>query len=97
MLITPTEITYYIYWKCLILLIAFAIKIYRNKYENHFKLEKGTPPTPGIYFVALQLGQSIGRYDFMLWSGEVWETDQQVEIIAYIDADDIKTALSLEY
>ncbi|HDM8203427.1 hypothetical protein [Vibrio harveyi] len=59
--------------------------------------KKGTPPTPGIYFVALQLGQSIGRYDFMLWSGEVWETDQQVEIIAYIDADDIKTALSLEW
>ncbi|ELY1990470.1 hypothetical protein SL034_005622 [Vibrio harveyi] len=59
--------------------------------------KKGTPPTPGIYFVALQLGQSIGRYDFMLWSGEVWETDQQVEIIAYVDADDIKTALSPEW
>ncbi|EGR2183702.1 hypothetical protein HJ171_19015 [Vibrio parahaemolyticus] len=59
--------------------------------------KKGTPPTPGIYFVALKLGQSIGRYDFMLWSGEVWETDQQVEIIAYVDADDIKTALSPEW
>ncbi|TOH03341.1 hypothetical protein CGI90_24625 [Vibrio parahaemolyticus] len=50
-----------------------------------------------MYFVALKLGQSIGRYDFMLWSGEVWETDQQVEIIAYVDADDIKTALSPEW
>ncbi|HDM8184985.1 TPA: hypothetical protein P0E26_001678 [Vibrio harveyi] len=58
--------------------------------------KKGTPSTPGIYFVALQLGQSIGRYDFMLWSGEVWETDQQVQIIAYVDANDIKTALSPE-
>ncbi|MEZ9081962.1 hypothetical protein [Vibrio harveyi] len=27
----------------------------------------------------------------------MWETDQQVEIIAYVDADDIKTALSPEW
>ncbi|WP_104403489.1 hypothetical protein [Vibrio penaeicida] len=58
------------------------------------KWNKEKPSTPGIYFTAIKLGEGLGRYDFLLWSGDVWETDQKVEVIAYVDADEIKRVLS---
>ncbi|EGU57653.1 hypothetical protein VINI7043_07565 [Vibrio nigripulchritudo ATCC 27043] len=54
----------------------------------------GKPEVAGIYFVAIKLGEGIGRYDFLLWSGREWETDQKAEIIAFVDADEVKRVLN---
>ncbi|KJY97385.1 hypothetical protein [Pseudoalteromonas ruthenica] len=55
------------------------------------------PKEPGIYFVAIKLGPDLGVYDFLLWSGSNWETDQKGKIIAHVSANTLKEALDISW
>ncbi len=55
------------------------------------------PKQPGIYFAAIKLGPAAGVYDFLLWSGCEWETDQKGLVIAHIDASTLKNSLDISW
>lgn len=51
---------------------------------------KSNPKVPGIYLAAIKLGKAAGVFDFLVWSGEQWETDESGEIIAHVDVNTLK-------
>lgn len=53
------------------------------------------PTKPGIYFVAVKLGPAAGVYDFLLWSGNQWETDQKGQVIAHVEANRLTGVLDI--
>lgn len=55
------------------------------------------PTKPGIYFVAVKLGPAAGVYDFLLWSGDEWETDQKGKIIAHVAANTLKEVFDIAW
>lgn len=59
--------------------------------------EFDAPKQSGIYFVAIKLGPAAGVYDFLLWSGSKWETDQKGKVIAHVAANTLKEALDIPW
>lgn len=55
------------------------------------------PDTPDLYFVAFKLGPAAGVYDFILWNGDTWETDQQGQVIAHVSVNTLKDALNIQW
>ena len=56
----------------------------------------GEPLNQGLYFVAIKSG-NVGVYDFVIWSGNCWETDEKGEVIAHIDAHKLIGSLDIEW
>lgn len=59
--------------------------------------EVGNPSLPGLYFVAVKMGEYAGVYDFMVWDGKTWESDHPVNIIAFVDIQKFKNALNVKW
>jgi hypothetical protein len=54
---------------------------------------KGAPTTPGIYFVAIELGAQWGEYDFAKWSNAAWEHAAPDSILAWLPIELMVSAL----
>lgn len=58
---------------------------------------KGTPKEIGQHFVAVQVGQGAGWYDFMDWDGEKWNCRSTEEIIAFLSLQDFVKQLKIKW
>ncbi|GAA6167564.1 hypothetical protein [Sessilibacter corallicola] len=58
---------------------------------------KSDPKVPGIYLAAIKLGEAAGVFDFLVWSGEQWETDEGGEIIAHVDVNTLKRQFDIPW
>ena len=55
------------------------------------------PSLLGLYFVAVKYGEGAGVYDFLEWDGKKWNTNYAGEVVAYVDLQDFKNSLEVEW
>ncbi len=59
--------------------------------------QQGKPQENGLHFVAVQVGDGAGWYDFLEWDGEKWSCRPTEEIIAFMSLQDMIGQLKIEW
>jgi hypothetical protein len=65
--------------------------------RHSMKWAKGAPNEIGQHFVAVQVGQGAGWYDFMEWDGEKWACRPTEAVIAFMSLQDLVQQLKIEW
>ncbi|MEN9866053.1 MAG: hypothetical protein RL748_1643 [Pseudomonadota bacterium] len=54
---------------------------------------KGSPATPGVYFLALTLGRHLGEYGIARWDNSLWEHAEPETILGWLPIEAMVAAL----
>lgn len=57
----------------------------------------GKPTLPDLYFVAVELGTWVGKYDLASWDGEKWDHACPENIIGFVPFTDLKAKLDVNW
>lgn len=65
--------------------------------KQSMKWSKGTPGEIGQHFVAVQVGEGAGWYDFIHWDGEKWGCRDTEEVVAFMSLQELVQQMKIEW
>lgn len=65
--------------------------------EINVAWSEGVPTLPGLYLVAIELGENSGYNTFMHWDGVQWGQTYPEKVIAFCAANEFLAALHIKW